>query len=126
MNGAYGLSQSFVSRIKSKYIGHNTYAGRRSNFRSKPKPIDVPLNKSDFKYSYLRSRSNWLPKVFSQDLINCSSLKLSYAYMKIDPVINGFSTNEIEIDLRICDNSIVTLGIRGFCLGFQTLLMLTF
>ena len=111
MNGAYGLSQSFVSRIKSKYIGHNTYAGRRSNFRSKPKPIDVPLNKSDFKYSYLRSRSNWLPKVFSQDLINCSSLKLSYAYMKIDPVTNGFIPNEVKSHLHICDNSIINFVI---------------
>ena len=32
MNAAYGSSGSFGSRVRSKYIGHNTYTGRRSNF----------------------------------------------------------------------------------------------
>ena len=27
----YGSSVSFVSRVRSKYIGHNAYTGRRRN-----------------------------------------------------------------------------------------------
>ena len=30
MNDAYGSSGSFGSKVRSKYIGHNTYTGRRS------------------------------------------------------------------------------------------------
>ena len=39
MNYAYGSSGSFGSRVRSKYIRHYPYTGRRSNFRSKPTPI---------------------------------------------------------------------------------------
>ena len=39
--------------------------------------------------------------------------------MKIDPVINGFSINEVKVHLHICDHSIVTFGIRVLCLGFS-------
>ena len=45
MNSEYGSSVSFGSRVRSKYIGHNTYTGRRSNFRSKPTPIHGPFHK---------------------------------------------------------------------------------
>ena len=40
MNDAYGSSGSFGSRVSSKYIGNNTYTGRRSNLYSKPTPIN--------------------------------------------------------------------------------------
>ena len=39
--------------------------------------------------------------------------------MKIDPIIDGFSTNEVKGYLQICDHSIINLWIRGFCLGFS-------
>ena len=35
----------------------------------------------------------------------------------IDPVINGFSPHEVRSNLYICENSIITFGIRGLCLG---------
>ena len=52
MNAAYFLSGSFVSVVRSKYIGHNTHTVRRSNFRSKPIPINRPVNKYDLNYPY--------------------------------------------------------------------------
>ena len=55
MISAYGLSGSFGSRVRSKSIGHNTYAGKRSNFRSKPTPTHGLVKKSDFNYSHSRS-----------------------------------------------------------------------
>ena len=32
-------------------------------------------------------------------------------------VINGFSPNEVKIHLQICDDSMITFVIRGYCLG---------
>ena len=55
MNAAYGSSVSFGSRLASKYIGHNKFAGRIINFRSSPTPIHVPVNKYGLNYSYFRS-----------------------------------------------------------------------
>ena len=55
MNAIYSLLGLFGSRVTSKYIGNNTYTGRRNNFRSKPTPIHGPVHKYDFNYSYLRS-----------------------------------------------------------------------
>ena len=55
MISAYGLSGSFGSRVRYKYIGHNTYTDRRSNFRSKPTTINVPVHKYDLNYLYSRS-----------------------------------------------------------------------
>ena len=43
MDVAYGSSGSFRSRLRSKYIGYNTYTIRRSHFRSKPTPIHGPV-----------------------------------------------------------------------------------
>ena len=37
----------------------------------------------------------------------------------IDPVINGFSTNEVKNHLHIRDHSMVTFGIMGLCLVFS-------
>ena len=39
--------------------------------------------------------------------------------MIIDPVINGFNPNEVNIHWHFCDYSIVDFGIRGLCLGFS-------
>ena len=85
MNSAYGSSGSFVSRIRSKYIGHNAYTGRRSNFCSKPTHLFQ---------------------------------KASYAYKKIDTVMNEFSPNDVSSHLHICDHSIVKFDIIENCLGF--------
>ena len=52
MTSSYGSSGSFGSRVRSKYIGHNTYTGRRSNCRSKPTPIHGLVHKSDLNHSY--------------------------------------------------------------------------
>ena len=43
MTGAYGSSVYFLSRVRYKYIGNNTYTGRRSGLRSNPTPIYVPV-----------------------------------------------------------------------------------
>ena len=43
--------------------------------------------------------------------------KFSYASIKIDPVVNGFSSNEVKIHFHICYYSIIPFGIRGFCSG---------
>ena len=51
MISAYGSSGPFGSRVRSKYIGHKTYTGRRSNFCSKPTPIHGPVHKYDLNYS---------------------------------------------------------------------------
>ena len=50
MTSEYGLSGSFGSRVRSKYIGHITYTGRRINFRLKPTPIHGPIHKYDLNY----------------------------------------------------------------------------
>ena len=47
MTYVYGSSGSIGSRVSSKSIGHTTYTGRRSNFRSKPTPINGPVHKSE-------------------------------------------------------------------------------
>ena len=43
MTAAYSSSWSFGSRVGSKYIGHDTYIVRRSNFHSKPTLINGPF-----------------------------------------------------------------------------------
>ena len=62
MNAAYGSSGSSGSRVRSKYIGYNTYTGRRSNFCSNPTPIHGPVHKYDLNYSYSRSHFSRLPQ----------------------------------------------------------------
>ena len=119
MTAAYGSSGSFGSRVRSKYIGHTTYTGRRSNFCSKPVPIHGPVYKSNFIYSYSRSHFSWLPQAVAKKLIYFLSQKDSYSSKIIYPVLNGFSTNEVISHLHICDHSIITLSIIGFCLGFS-------
>ena len=91
---AYGSSGSFVSIVRSKYIVHNTYTGRSSNFRSKPTPIHAPVQKSDMNYSYSRISFSRLPQAVDNKLINRLSQKVGYASKIIDPVIYGFSSND--------------------------------
>ena len=67
MISAYGLSGSFGSIVRSKSIGHNTYKGRRSNFRSKSTPIHVSVYKSDLNHSYLRSHFSRLPQAVAKN-----------------------------------------------------------
>ena len=43
----------------------------------------------------------------------------SYASKIIDPVINGFSHNDVSTHFRIWDHSIVTFGISGKYLGLS-------
>ena len=119
MNYTYVTSGSFESRVRSKYIEHNTYSGRGSNFCSKPTPIHGPVHKYDFIFSYSRSHFIQLPQAVSKRLMNILSQKVSYAYIMIDPVINWLSPNEEKIQLKICDHSIITFFIRGLCLGVQ-------
>ena len=117
MTAAYGSSGSFGSTVRSKYIGHNTYKVRRSNFCSETTPIHGPVHKSYLHYSYSRSHFSWSQKSVSKRLFFCLSQKVTYASKIIDPVINGFSTNEVKSHLRIYDHSIITFDIRVFCLG---------
>ena len=41
----YGSSGLFGYRLRSKFVGQNTYTGRKSNFRSKPTSIHGPIHK---------------------------------------------------------------------------------
>ena len=118
MNASYGPSGSFVSILRSKSIGHDTYTGRSSNSCSKTTPIHGPVHKYDSNYSYSRSNFSRLPQVVGKGLINFLSHKVSYASVKIDPVVDGFSPNDVK-KLHICDYSIVAFVIIGFCLGFS-------
>ena len=70
MNAAYASSGSFGSRVRLKYIGHNTYIGRRSNFRSKPTTIYGAVHKSYLDYSYSRSNFSHVPQAVHKELIN--------------------------------------------------------
>ena len=63
---AYGSSGLFGSIVRSKYIGHNTYTGRRSDFRSKPTPINGPVHKNDLNYSYSRIHFSRLPQAVAK------------------------------------------------------------
>ena len=92
-------------------IKNNTYTGIRSNVHSKPIPINEPVHKSDLNYSYSRISSSWLPQEVAKELINRFSRKVIYASMLIDPVMNGFSLNEVKKHLHICYHSIITFGI---------------
>ena len=118
MISAYGSSGSFGSRVRSKYIGHNTYTGRRSNLRSKPTPIHGPVQKSDLNYSYARSHFSRLPQAVARKLIHRLSQTVSNPSKIIDPVIHEFSPNDVSSILPICDHSIVTFGIREKFIGF--------
>ena len=66
----YGLPGLFGSRVRSKYIGHNTYTGRRINFHSKLAPIHGPLHRSDLNYSYSNIHFSRLPQAVAKTLIN--------------------------------------------------------
>ena len=117
MTAAYGSLGSLKSIVSSKSIIDNRYIGRRRNFYSKPTPIYGSCHKSDFNYSYLRSKFSRLPQSVSKNEFYCLYQKVSYGSKTIDPVINGFITHEGISHLHICTNSIVTSGIRVLCLG---------
>ena len=119
MTAAYGLSGSFRSRVRSKSIGHSTYTGRRIIFHSKTTPIRGPVQKYDLNYSYPRSHFSWWLQAVDKKIIFRLSQKVSYSTKIIDPVINGFSPNELIINLHVCYHSIVKFGVRGSCLGFS-------
>ena len=71
MSHVYGSLGTFVSIVRSKSIGHNTYTGRRINFCSKSAPINGLVHKSDLNYSYSRSNLSWLPQVVSKIIFFC-------------------------------------------------------
>ena len=76
-------------------------------------------HKSYLNYSYSRSQFSWLPQAVAEETINFFSQKVSYASIKIDPVINLFSLNEVKTHFHICYHSIITFGIILLCLGFS-------
>ena len=119
MTATYGSSGSFLSVLRSKYIGHNTYTGRRSHIYSKPILIHRLVHKYYLNYSYSRSHFSWLPQAVAKRRIFSLSKKVSYVSNLIDPVTNGFNTHEVISYLHIFDLSIVKFGIRVFCLGFS-------
>ena len=104
MTDAYSSSGSFGSRVRSKYIGYNTYTGRWSNLCSKTTPIHRPVQKSDLNYSYYRSHFSRLLQAIDNNLIYSFCQKVSYASKIIDQIIHGFSPNEITSHLHICDH----------------------
>ena len=54
MNDAFDSSVSFVPWAGSKCIGYYTSTGRRSNFHSKPTPINQPVYKFEFTFFILK------------------------------------------------------------------------
>ena len=116
---ANGFSGPFRSRLRSKYIGHNTNTYRRSNLRSNPTPIHGPVQESDLNYSYLGSHFIRLPKAVAKTFINYFSQKNSYASKIIDPVIDEFIPNDESSDFHIFDHSIVTFGIKEIFIGLS-------
>ena len=86
-----------------------------SNLSSKPISIHGPVHKSDLNYSYSRGHFSRLPQEAAKDIINHLHHKVSYNYRNMNQFINEFSPNEVKRHLHICDQSIVTFGIRGFC-----------
>ena len=113
MTDSYGSSESFGSRVRSKFIGHNKYTFRRIIFHSKPTLIHGPVHNSGLNYSYSRSHFSRLPQVVAQKLINRLSHKVSYASKIIDIIINGFIPHEVIIHLYICYHSIVLFLFLG-------------
>ena len=118
MTSEYCSSGSFVSRVRSKSIGHNTYTGRRIDFRSKPTPIYGTVHKSDFNYSYSIICFSRLLQAVAKKLIYRLSQKSSYDSNIINPVIDGFIPNDESSHFHICDHSIITFGINEEHFGF--------
>ena len=112
MTSAYGSSGSLGSLVMYKYIGHNPYTGRRRNLHSKLTPIHGPAYKCDVNYLYPRSHFSRLQQVVAKEIIYNLPQKVSYDSKRIDPVINGFITNDVSSNLHIYDHSIVTFGKR--------------
>ena len=104
MTSAYGSSESFGSRVRSKSIRHNTYTVRRSNFRSKQTPIHGPVHKSHLNHSYSISYFILLPQAVAKNIIYRLSQKFSYASKIINPVINRFIPNDESIHFHTCDH----------------------
>ena len=92
---------------------------RRSNFCSKPTPIHGLVQKSHLNSSYSRSHFSRLLQAVAKKIIYCLSQKVSNFSKIIDPVINGFITNDEFIHFHICDHSIIIFGIREKCIGFS-------
>ena len=105
MEAEYGSSGSFLSRGRSKSIGHNTYTAIISIFCPEPIPIHGPVHKYDLDFSYSRSHFSWLPQAVSKGLINCLTHKISYDYLVIYPVINRSIPKEVKNHLCIFDHS---------------------
>ena len=118
ITASYGSSGSFVSRARYKSIGNKTYTGIRSNFHSKPAPINGPVHKSNLNYSYSRSHFSWLPQAVAKILFFTCLRNVSYNFKLVDPVINEFIPHDVRSHLQIFYYSIITFGIRGLCLGF--------
>ena len=96
MTSAYNSSGSFGSRVRSKFIWHNTYTGRISKFRSKQTSIHGPVHKSDLNHLYSSSHFSRLPQAVAKKIMYRLSQKVSYSYKIIDPVINWFSPNDVS------------------------------
>ena len=73
---------------------------------------------------YSRSHFSRIPQAVSKKIIYRLSQKASNASMKIDPVINRFSPNDVLSHFQICDHSIVIFGIREKIYSSQALLVL--
>ena len=67
MTSTYGSSGSFVLRISSKSIGHDTFTIRRRYFRSKISPIHGTVHKSYLNYSHSISHFSVLPKAVAKN-----------------------------------------------------------
>ena len=115
MNAIYGSSGLFWSLVRSNKNIYNIYTAINSILSSEPTSIHGPVRKFDLNYSFSRIHFSRIPQEADNFLTNRLYHTVSYTPTNIYPVINEFSPNEVKRHLHICDQSIVTFGIRGFC-----------
>ena len=70
MNAVFGSSVYLGWKVRSEFIWHNTYTGRRRKFYSKPTPNHGPVHISKSKISDYRRHFSCLPQTVSKILIN--------------------------------------------------------
>ena len=97
INYKFSSPGSFGSRFRQTYIDPNTYKGKRRNFHLKLTHIHGPVNKSELIISYSRIHFSWLSLAVYKRLISRLSQKVSYYFMNIDPIVDGFGPNELSI-----------------------------
>ena len=91
MNAVFGSSVYLGLKVRSEFIWHNTYTGRRRNFHSKPTSNHGQVHISKSNILDYRRHFSCLPQTFYKILINHLTQNVRYYFMVISSVISGFS-----------------------------------